>query len=95
MSKSVNIEVPDEVYRVLQKLAKETGKSMELLAAEWVSKYGPRPVPLRSDAQRRAARQNLLRFAGMHKGNDPQGSQNERIDADLVREYGDAHEPNH
>jgi hypothetical protein len=43
MSKSVTIEIPDEVYRVPEEISKDTGESMELLASEWVGKYGPRP----------------------------------------------------
>lgn len=35
---------------------------------------------------------DITKFFGMHKGGDPNGSNNEKIDADLARAYADAHE---
>ncbi|HSZ56957.1 MAG TPA: hypothetical protein VK797_14920 [Tepidisphaeraceae bacterium] len=93
MSKTITIELQDEVYETLRKIAERERTPLETLAIEWMAKYGPRPVPKRTPEERRRARESLLQFAGMHHGNDPHGSDNERIDADLVKESLDPHEP--
>ena len=35
---------------------------------------------------------DITKFFGMYKGGDPNGSDNEKIDADLARSYADDHE---
>ncbi|HBB96096.1 MAG TPA: hypothetical protein DC054_11960 [Blastocatellia bacterium] len=35
---------------------------------------------------------DITTFFGMYKGGDPNGSDNEKIDADLARAYADDHE---
>ena len=35
---------------------------------------------------------DITKFFGMYKGGDPNGSDNEKIDADLARAYADDHE---
>ena len=37
MPKSLTIELPDEVYAVLEELAAEEGKSVQELGAEWLT----------------------------------------------------------
>src|SRR5579864_3187390 len=88
MSKTITIELQDEVYETLKQMSAESGTPLEVLALQWITKYGPKPAPRRSIEERRAARERLLQWAGFHKGASEGGSDNERIDADLAREYG-------
>ena len=44
-------------------------------------------------ANREDARARLARFAGAFRVGHPHGADNDLIDADLAREYGDNHEP--
>ncbi len=90
--KTVTIELADEVYEALQQIAAKTGRSIGELALEWRAKYGPKLRPTLSDEERRAARQRLRRFSGAVNSGDPHSADNERIDRDLEREYGDTHE---
>jgi predicted transcriptional regulator len=68
MSKTVTIELPDEVYEALEKLSKQHRKPIEVLALEWVSKYSPKPPHDMTEAQRRAACDRLLRWGGAQGG---------------------------
>jgi hypothetical protein len=92
VSKTITIELDDEVYQALHDMSNRSGRPIEALALEWITKHGPTPAPQRSEAERLAARTRFLRFAGSHHGLDPHGSNNERIDADLAKEYHDPHE---
>jgi len=84
MSKTITIELADEVYTALEEMSHKTGRPVELLALEWLTKHGPQPAADRSESQRKEARSRLLQFAGAHSGSDPHGSDNERIDADVA-----------
>lgn len=44
----------------------------------------------KTDKQKRKG--DIRKFFGMYKGGDPNGSDNEKIDADLARAYADNHE---
>jgi len=92
MSKTVTVKLSDEVYDTLLAMSKESGTPLEVLALRWITKYGPKPVPQRTEQERLAARRSLLEWAGRGKGGDPNGSDNARIDADLAKEYQDNHE---
>lgn len=89
---TLELEVADEVYEALGQMAAKQGQPIEDLVLEWRARYGPRPRPKLSDAQRRAARKRLLRFAGSVNSGDPHSADNEKIDADLAREYASTHE---
>lgn len=45
-----------------------------------------------SEEESAQAKARLKRFAGAVNSGDPHSAENERIDADLAREYADAHE---
>jgi hypothetical protein len=80
--------LPEEVYDAV--IAASRSRGVE--PAEWIASHLP-PPPRRigTEAERREARELLLRntFSLGH----PTGTDNERIDADLAREYADTHEP--
>jgi hypothetical protein len=48
--------------------------------------------PALTVVERRKARRRLERFAGAVNSGDPQSSDNDKIDADLAREYENTHE---
>jgi hypothetical protein len=90
--KTLTFELVDEVYDVLQQMAKETGTPFEVLALEWLAKYAPRPGPRLSEEEIAAAEAELLKYAGAGSVGYPTGADNESIDADLAHEYGSTHE---
>ena len=95
MSKTITIELADEVFVALEQMSREQHRTIEALALEWINQHGPRQTIPRSDEERRAARQTLLNHAGAFTGGDPRGSNNERIDADLGKAYGCNNEASH
>lgn len=92
MSKTLMFELPDEVYTALQQMAVRRGRSFEEVALEFLLKHRPKPRQRLSDQERRAARERLMRHAGTASLGHATGADNESIDADLAREYGDSHE---
>ena len=90
--KTITIELVDEVYEVLQQDAAKTGRPIEDLALEWRAKHRLKPRPKLTDEERRAARERLLRFSEGVNSGDPHSADNERVDRDIEREYGDTHE---
>jgi hypothetical protein len=95
MSKTVTLEVPDEVFAVLQQEAIRTGRPLPELVSEWVVRMAPTPRPNLTEEERRAARQRLLRHAGAVDSGDPNSGDNARIDADLTTAYGADHPEPH
>ena len=92
MSKTLTFEIPDEIYQVLEQRAAREGRTTESVALEWLARTVHKPRPELSEEERRAAMADLLRFAGAADSGDPHSANNERIDEDLAREYGNSHE---
>lgn len=90
--KTVTLQVPDEVFEVCQQMAVKYGRTVEECVMEFLLKYGPKPRPKLTEEESRAAWERLLRHAGAVNSGDPNSADNDRIDADLVREYGSTHE---
>ena len=94
MSQTLILELSDEVYTTIQRQAENAGTSpAHWLATTLEQQYGPRHArQLQTAAEQHAA---LVRFE-QHFGEvdlpDAIGADNEQIDADLAREYGDTHE---
>jgi len=90
MSHKLTLNVPDELYEPMMKAARQVKHPIE----EWVL--------MRLGAQLRGASiseegyagdmDRLMRHAGAIHLGDPTGADNERIDADLAREYDSPHE---
>jgi hypothetical protein len=85
-------DVPPGIYEILQQIAPQMGKTTEEVVVEWKVKYGAKPRPQLTEEEWEAARQRLLQHAGAANSGDPYSADNERIDADLAREYGNTHE---
>jgi len=92
MSKTFTFEVPDELFEAFEHMAEKSGKTTEQVALEWLARHSPKPRPKLSEEELQEARERLLRHAGAANSGDPNSADNERIDADLAREYGSAHE---
>ncbi|OGG46246.1 MAG: hypothetical protein A3F84_23750 [Candidatus Handelsmanbacteria bacterium RIFCSPLOWO2_12_FULL_64_10] len=92
MSHTMTLELPDEVYRVIQRTATMLDKTMEELVTEWLARYAPRPRPQLTAEERQAARERFEQLIGAWDSGDSNSADNERIDADLAREYGEDRE---
>jgi len=90
--KTLTYEVPDELYQAFEQIAERDGRPVDAVALEWLAKEASRLKPKLSEEERRAARKELLEFAGAANTGDPHSCDNERIDADLAREYGSTHD---
>ena len=85
MAHELTLELADEVFQPLARAAARAGQSPEQWAAAQLQTCA-------ALADRRAADlARLLQHAGAADLGQPTGADNERIDADLAREYGSSH----
>ena len=92
MSKSVTIELADDVYESLRSIATTTGKSVQEIASEWLVRCAPKPRKALDATEAEDDWQRLRRCVGAVDRGDPRSADNDRIDADLAREYANNHE---
>jgi len=90
MSTVVTLELPDNVYEPLVKVAEKTGKPLEEWILAQLQAHMPRAVL--SERERAEAMARLMRHAGAANLGHPTGADNESIDVDLVQEYSSTHE---
>jgi hypothetical protein len=84
---TVTYDLPEEICLVLEQRAATEGRRLEDVVAEHVAQGCPNRRSLSAEeTQRRIAA--FERFIGSFDSGDPQFCDNERIDADLAREYG-------
>ncbi|MGH9941832.1 MAG: hypothetical protein ACRD9R_05650 [Pyrinomonadaceae bacterium] len=88
MEHKLTITLPDEVYQPLIKAARELGQTPEELVARQVSQSKLGSQRNLSDDAAQAARARFERHFGASASGDPHFADNDRIDADLAREYG-------
>ena len=86
--KTLTLQVSDEVYEACRRMAAKYGKTVEACVLEFLVKHGPKPRPKLTEEESRAAWERLLWHAGAVSSGDPHSADNDRIDADLAREYG-------
>ncbi len=89
--KTIAIEVPDEIWELLEPLAREQGVPVEQFILDMMRKVNP-PRPSLSEEERKAALERLLQFAGSTVSGDPRSADNDRIDTDLLGDYSSSHE---
>ncbi len=92
--KTMTLELPDEVYAEIMRAAQESQLPPTEVAAARIA-AGFQTRKRREDLtpqEYEAARQRLMRHAGAVNSGDPNSADNERIDADLMREYANNHE---
>lgn len=84
---TVTYDLPEEICLVLEQRAAAEGRRWEEVVAEHVTQCWPSHRQVASqEIQRRAAA--FERHFGILDSGDPRFSNNERIDADLAKEYG-------
>ena len=84
---TVTYDLPEEVCVVLEYRAAAEGRRWEEVVAEHVAKCRPGRQPMAvQEIQRRAAA--FERHLGTWDSGNPRFSDNDRIDADLAKEYG-------
>jgi len=86
MGRQLTLELPDELYEPLAKSAEAVGQTLD----EWIlTRLRPMAQqPVLSEKEKEAAMAELMAFAGCVKSGDSNTADNERIDANLAREYG-------
>ena len=89
MEHKLTITLPDEIYRPLVEAATAQGRTPEELAAEQLARAA---APSRSVSGADEERADVTRYFGMWDGGDTNDADNDRIDADLAREYAGSHE---
>jgi hypothetical protein len=83
---SITILLPDEIYQPLVEAASQQGRTPEEFASERLAQsFQHRP-------ERSNGKGDVTRFFGAVSLGHPTGADNESIDGDLAREYGDNHE---
>lgn len=90
--KTLTFEISEELYAAFDDIARRDGKTTEQVALEYLARREAKQRPELNADERRAARERLLRYAGVVNSGDPNSADNERIDADLAREYASVHE---
>lgn len=88
---TLTYELPEELVEVLEQKAGRNGRSFEDELLGYLASQLPRPRELSPEEIKRH-REALERYFGCWDSGDPNSSDNERIDEDLAREYGDDHE---
>jgi len=98
MSQTLILELSDEVYTTIQRQAESAGTSpAHWLATTLEQQYGPRHAwqdarQPRTTAEQHAARVRFEQHFGEVDLPNAIGADNEQIDTDLAREYGNTHE---
>ncbi len=91
------LELPDEVYEAVKRAADASGTSMaDLIRQRFGTGNGHTANKIqdsRTEEEKQAARERFESYFGSYDSGDPDSCNNDRIDADLAREYGDNHEP--
>ncbi len=88
MSKTLTLEIPDEVFSSFQKQAESKGETAEKFVLEIVLKNSLKTNGSLSEQEKEQALGELMRFAGSVNSGNPRSGDNEQIDADLAEEYG-------
>ncbi|MBI3823870.1 MAG: hypothetical protein HY289_14470 [Planctomycetes bacterium] len=95
MSQTLTVEIDDRVYEVIRKQAEGAGTSPARVAGAALEQRfngKPKAADTRTEAEKEAANQRFRSLFGSVDLGHPIGIDNEQIDADLAREYGDPHE---
>lgn len=91
MSQILTLELPDEIYQVIEQTAQALGRMPETLAVEWLARLMPKQYHQLPLEKAEAARQRFRGHFGAVNSGNPRSADNEQIDADLGREYDSTH----
>jgi len=92
LSRVITYEIPDEVYEALDQMAAKSGRPTEALVLEYLRRQADGRRDSLTEEEERAAAERFRRYIGMADLGHPTGADNEGIDRDLAREYGDSHD---
>jgi len=96
MNHPLTVELPDALYQAVARAAQAAGVS----PTEWivgqvanaVHAENGQPSDTRSEAEKPQARDRFRQMFGFFDSGDPNSADNDKIDADLAREYGSTHD---
>ncbi len=88
MSKTLTLEIPDEIFDGFEKQAEIKGKTAETYVLEIVLKSFPKRNGKLNGQEKKDALKELMRFSGAVNSGNPRSGDNEQIDVDLAEEYG-------
>ncbi len=95
MSQTLSVELSDHVYATIHQQAEAAGTSpAQVIVAALEQRFNgiQKCGDSRTDAEKKAANDRFRSLFGSVDLGHPTGTENEQIDADLGREYGDPHE---
>lgn len=90
--KALTFQVTDELYEAFQQVAAKYGQTVEEVALQWLATRRPKPGPAVKLEAGEPTRQRFQRHFGTWESGDPDSANNERLDTDLEREYGNLHQ---
>jgi len=90
--KTLTCEVPDEVFEACREMAARRRRSVEQVAVQWLAEQAAAQQVAARKQCPSPARRRFRRFFGAVDSGDPHSGDNDRIDADLAREYAATHE---
>ena len=88
MSRTVTLQVPDEIYEVLEERAKAQGRDVTEVVVEWLAENAPRRKPPVNETTRKLMFKRLQKYVGTWGSGDSRSADNDKIDRILAEEYG-------
>jgi len=88
MSKTLVLEISDEVYSSVERRVRQKGSTPEIFVIESIVKNLSNTDENMNKRSETEARNDLLRFAGAAKSGNSRSADNEKIDSDLATEFG-------
>jgi len=88
MSKTLTIEIPDEVFSGVKEVAESKGKTTEKIVLEVVLKTFKTKSGNLSPAEKDRALKELMDFSGAVDSGNRRSADNDQIDVDLANEAG-------
>lgn len=81
-----------DIHEIYQRTIRPLSEQEKLQLAALILDEMTRATDNAQSQEKSKRKGDITRFFGMHKGGDPHGSDNEKIDADLARAYADTNE---
>ena len=84
---TISCRLPEELYHVLERRADAQRRPVDDVVVEYLARHTTRRRAATATG-RKARKRRLPKYMGVCKANDPHAADNDRIDAELAREYG-------
>jgi UDP-N-acetylmuramyl tripeptide synthase len=92
MSKSLTLELPDDLWRAMEEAALREGRTPQAIALNWLAGQAPERDQPATPNEAEAARNHFRGHFGAVKSGNPRSADNEQIDTDLMRKDAGTHE---